>query len=294
MSINQFENREFMKNIIVPLDFSVDSLKGLELALLFARKTAVKIQLVHVQHRHDVPGVEEEEYRVAEKKLLKYIELFQKDIHPDSQITYIIKKGKVYQEVVGQAEAFQDSIIIASTHGASGFEELFIGSNAYRIVCATSRPVITIRQLPVPQDITNILLPIDISTDSRQKVVYVSYFAKLFNAKVHIIQYSESKNKKIITRLNSYTAQIKDYLHNKDIPYVTQSLIGSDNLSDIFDYAIENHCELVSVINESGTSLTDLIIGSLAQQMISKSPVPVLTLRAKAKTIKDSFSTFGG
>jgi len=209
-------------------------------------------------------------------------------------MSYIIKKGKVYQEVVGQAEAFTDSLIIASTHGASGFEELFIGSNAYRIVCATSRPVITIRQLPVPQDIKNILLPIDIAIDSRQKVVFVSALARIFEATVHVVTFSESSNKKIVSRLNGYANQTIEYLKNKDIPYISYSLIGSDGLNDLFDYAIERRCDLLSVINESGSSITDLIVGSLAQQVISKSPVPVLTIRAKPRTIKDSFSTFGG
>ncbi|HOK50506.1 MAG TPA: universal stress protein [Bacteroidales bacterium] len=283
-----------MKTIIVPLDFSVDSLKGLEMALLFGRRFPVKIQLVHVQRRHDIPSQEEEEYRMAEKRLQKFIELFSKELHEDAHISYIIKKGKVYQEVVGQAEAFTDSIIIASTHGASGFEELFIGSNAYRIVCATSRPVITIRQLPVPQNITNILLPIDIAIDSRQKVVFVSALARLFGATVHVVTFSASTNKKVVSRLNGYANQTIDYLKNKDVPYVSYSLVGANGLNDLFDYAVERKCELLSVVNESGTSFTDLIMGSIAQQLISKSPVPVLTIRAKSRTIKDSFSTFAG
>jgi hypothetical protein len=37
-----------MTNFIVPIDFSVDSLKGLEWALLFSRKQAVQIQMVYV------------------------------------------------------------------------------------------------------------------------------------------------------------------------------------------------------------------------------------------------------
>jgi len=288
------EKKPDMKTIIVPLDFSVDSLKGLELALLLGRRFPVKIQLVHVQHRHDIPSQEEEEYRQAEKKLQKYIEIYSKELHEDAHLSYIIKKGKVYQEVVGQAEAFTDSLIIASTHGASGFEELFIGSNAYRIVCATSRPVITIRQLPVPQNITNILLPVDIAVHTRQKVVFVSTLAKLFGSTVHVVTFSESTNKKVVSRLNGYASQTIDYLKNKDIPYVSYSLIGSDGLSDLFDYAVERKCELLSVVNESGTSFADLILGSIAQQYISKSPVPVLTIRAKSRTIKESFSTFGG
>jgi nucleotide-binding universal stress UspA family protein len=139
-----------MKNIIVPLDFSADALKGLDLAVLFASKTPIKIQLVYVQRRTDVPSLSEEEYKYAEKHFKQILETYKNKIPKDSSLNYIIKKGKVYQEVVNQAQAFPDSMIIGSTHGASGFEELFIGSNAQRIISATTRPVITLRT-PVVQ-----------------------------------------------------------------------------------------------------------------------------------------------
>jgi hypothetical protein len=38
-----------MKNIIIPIDFSEDSKKGIELALLFTRKQYTNVQLVYVQ-----------------------------------------------------------------------------------------------------------------------------------------------------------------------------------------------------------------------------------------------------
>lgn len=288
------ENTNLMRNIIVPLDFSVDALKGLELAILFAKHTPVKIQLVYVQRKNDVPSASEDEYKLAEKNLEKIIDTYSGILPKKSQITYIIKKGKVYQEIVGQAQAFPDSIIIASTHGASGFEELFIGSNAFRVICATTRPVITIRQLPVPQSIKKIVLPIDYSVESRQKVMITSLIASIFNAEVHVVLVSQSKSKRIVNRLNAYSLQVCNYLKTKDIPVTTASLFGKSPISSIINYAVNEKADLISIINESGENITDLIIGGDAQQMISKSPIPVLTIRAKSHTIKESFSTYGG
>ncbi len=282
-----------MKNIIVPLDFSLDALKGLDLALLIATKTPVKIQLVYVQKKTDVPSNSEEEYKFAEKHFRKLIENYKNRVPKESALTFIIKKGKVYQEVVGQAQAFQDSIIVASTHGASGFEELFIGSNAHRIISATSRPVITIRQSPVPANITKIILPIDIVVESRQKVIFTALLAQIFGAEIHVITVSSSKSKKITSRLNAYSQQVCNYLKTREIPYKTSSLFGNKVIKEVIDYAENVRAELISIINESGDSITDYIIGGEAQQMISKSPIPVLTIRAKPHFIKESFSTFG-
>jgi nucleotide-binding universal stress UspA family protein len=282
-----------MKNIIVPLDFSIDALKGLDLALLIASKTPVKIQMVYVQKITDVPSNSEEEFKYAEKHFRKLIESYQSRVPKESALTFIIKKGKVYQEIVGQAQAFQDSIIVASTHGASGFEELFIGSNAHRIISATSRPVITIRQSPVPSDITKIILPIDIAVESRQKVIFTALLAQVFGAEVHVVTVTASKSKKITSRLNAYSQQVCNYLKNHEIAYKTASLNGSKVIKEILDYAENVKAELISIINESGDSISDYIIGGEAQQMISKSPIPVLTIRAKSHFIKESFSTTG-
>lgn len=288
------DNRIEMKNIIVPLDFSTDAYKGLDLALLIARHAPVKIQMVYVLRKNDVPSISEEDYRNAEKNFKKLLETYKNILPEGTQLSYMIKKGKVYQEVVGQAQAFPDSLIVASTHGASGFEELFIGSNAFRIVSATTRPVITIRQLPVPTNITKIVLPIDTVVESRQKVVYTSMLAQLFNAEIHVVTVGSSNSKRIVNRLESYSAQICNYLKSKEIPYKKSSLIGSNPINQVIAYSEKVGAELISIINESGESITDLIIGGEAQQMISKSSIPVLTIRAKSHFIKESFSTFGG
>jgi nucleotide-binding universal stress UspA family protein len=292
-SVENIENFNQMKNIIVPLDFSTESLKGIEMGLIIAQKTPVRIQMVYVQKKTDIPSMAEEEFRYAEKNFKKLMEEHKGKIPQGSSLNYIIKKGKVYQEIVNQAEAFPDSLIVASTHGASGFEELFIGSNANKIISSTTRPVITIRHSTLPATITKIVLPIDFVVETRQKVIFTSFIAKIFGAEIHVVSVTNSKSKKITNRLNAYSAQVCNYLKTKEIEYKTASLFGN-SIGMVIDYAEKINAEMISIINESGDSITDLIIGGEAQQMISKSHIPVLTIRAKPHFIKDSFSAFGG
>jgi nucleotide-binding universal stress UspA family protein len=292
--VEKTSTQTVMKNFIVPIDFSEDAFKGLDLALLFASKKQVNIQLVYVQRKSadGIPSDAEEEYKMAEKKFKKIIEQYQPLVKNNSHLTYIIKKGKVYQEIVAQAHAFSDSIIVASTHGASGFEELFIGSNAYKIISATDRPVITIRRPPVPSTIKKIILPIDIVVASRQKVMVTARLAELFGAEIHVVTVSTSKNKKIISRLNAYSKQVCNYLKTKEIPHITASVYGNNLAQMVIDYADKVQADMISIINESGSSISDLIIEGTAHQMISKSTIPVLTIRAKEHFIKGNFSAY--
>jgi nucleotide-binding universal stress UspA family protein len=198
-----------MKNIIVPVDFSEECLSGVQLALLFSCKTAVTIELVYVlqkltEHR---PSSLDAERDYAEKQLEALVAKYSPMLTKGSKLQYIIKKGRIYQEIVNQAQSRADSIITASTHGASGFQEFFIGSNAYRIISATDRPVITIRRGNCPENIGRIVLPVDNTIDSRQKVPFTIELAKIFNSEVHVVGIQNSKSEREVKRIRTYVVR---------------------------------------------------------------------------------------
>ena len=63
------------------------------------------------------------------------------------------------------------------THGASGFEKLWVGSNAYRVASAAPCPVITIRETFEKETFSRILVPLDNSKETRQKIPMAIFFA---------------------------------------------------------------------------------------------------------------------
>jgi len=64
-----------MTNFIVPIDFSVDSLKGLEWAILFSQKKTINIQMVYVltNSSNFQSSVVEEEQKYAETQFKKLV-----------------------------------------------------------------------------------------------------------------------------------------------------------------------------------------------------------------------------
>jgi len=284
-----------MKHIIVPIDFSKESLNGLRLALIFANQFKSNIQMVYVQKVVSEMGRVglEEEHKTATENFKKLVDEYSSKLHKGLELSFIIKRGKVYREVVNQAEAFEDTIIICSTHGASGFEEFFIGSNALKIVSATECPVITIRHGSVPHEIKKIVMPIDITADTRQKVPITAEIAKLFDAEVHVVTVSTVQSEDIVAKLNAYTKQICDYLKEYGVSYKTASLNG-DNITDVtIEYALDINADLITIMTEQSKALSNFILGSYAQQMLNKSPIPVLSVTPQEIFILGSFVTQG-
>jgi nucleotide-binding universal stress UspA family protein len=284
-----------MKNLIIPIDFSKESLAGLDLAMLFSKKQKTNIQMVYVQKKssdYNSPGYFKEEKAYAEKQFKKLVDKYSSKLKNDSKLKYIIKSGRIYREIVGQVESYDDAMVIASTHGASGFEEFFIGSNAFKIISTTHQPVITVRSIEAPTEIKKIVMPIDLTVDTRQKVPFTSELALLFDAEIHIITVSSSKSKRIIDRLNAYAAQVENYVKARKIKCKVKSFVG-DNIVDLITvYSDSVDASMVSIMKEQTKSLS--FYGGITHNIVTRSKVPVLSMSSKEIHIATGFSSTGG
>ncbi len=284
-----------MKNIIVPVDFSQISLNGLNLAVLLSKYLKARIQIVYVVKKEEnIFSSEEELENERIQESLESITVKYKKSIPELEFDSIIKKGKVYEEVVNQANAYKDSMIVTSTHGASGWEELFIGSNAYKIVASSSRPVFTIRGNNVPEQIKKIVLPLDITPETREKVPFTANLATALGAEVHVVAVNSSNLEDIKDKLNEYAAQVCRYMAKHNIKNSSAQIHGS-NITDItIDYALNVKADLISIMTEQEKSVSNILLGSYAHQMITKSAVPVLLFPSRQiGIITESFITEG-
>lgn len=253
--------------------------------------------MVYVQKKtaEHFPSAIREEYHNAKEEFENIVKEYSPKLENNSKLRYIIKKGpKVYEEVVNQAESYKDGIITASTHGASGFEEFFIGSNAFKIISATTQPVIAIRKGQVPPTIKKIVLPIDTMPETRQKVLLTAEIAELFGSEVHVIELASSRSTKVHKRLNAYSKQVGNFLKSRNIPIVNHTILG-DNVADLaVEYANTIKADMISIITEQKSSITNLILGNYAQQVLNKAVIPVLNITPREIQIKGTFSTYGG
>jgi nucleotide-binding universal stress UspA family protein len=266
-----------MKTIIVPLDFSDESLSGLNMALMLANKTGANIQLVNVIGKNTSNSFEqlENENQLAKSKfeeiLLKY------KGKTSSTLSYTITEGKVFKEIADLADKYEDVLTVLSTHGASGFEELFIGGNAYKITSHSRNPVITVRKSKIPSKIDNLVLPLDITFQTREKVPYTVELAKIFGSKIHLLTVRLSNIKSIEEKLFQYAEQVASYFDSHNIAYTMEHLHGS-NLTDLtLEYSQSVDADLISIMTEQEKSISNLLLGNYAHQMINKSYIPVLS-----------------
>jgi nucleotide-binding universal stress UspA family protein len=122
-----------------------------------------------------------------------------------------------------------------------------------------------------------IIVPLDITFQTREKVPHTVKLAKLFNAEIHVPGVRFSNIKSIEKKLHQYVQQVTSYIDNEKIPYTVEHLQGN-NLTDLtLEYSSSVNADLISIISEQEKSVSNLLLGSYAHQMINKSLIPVLS-----------------
>jgi nucleotide-binding universal stress UspA family protein len=284
-----------MKQIIVPIDFSEESLNGLEMAIVLSGKTRANVQMVYVQKKSTdyFPGTVEEENRWAKSKFEQLLADWEYKLASPAKLSYIIKQGKIYLEVVNQAKAFDQSVIVASTHGGSGFEEFFIGSNAFKIVTASESPVITIRHGIVPKSFRRILVPLDLDPDTRQKIPFTVELATYFKAEVHLVSLRTSKSEDVRKKLLLWSDQVAEYISDRGIDCEQVHLYGEDLAELVLQYASSKHIDLISITTEQGRGMSGFMLGTYAQRILNAAEIPVLSISPREIHVTGGFRTHG-
>jgi nucleotide-binding universal stress UspA family protein len=273
-----------MKQIIVAIDFSKTSLSALAYGIHVANKAGANLQMVWVDNTTSEEVVFEgfaHEERNEKVALLKELQDANAKKLKKGKLDYKTRKGKVYIEIAQQAKAVNADLIIAGTHGVSGFEEFWIGSNAYRIVTHAPCPVITLRHDCKVEDISKIVIPIDSSQETRQKIPVASQVAQMFKSEVHILSLYTTSLKSVHKRVDNYARQVLDYLKERKVKHVSVVQESENITRTTIDYAESVGASLIAIMTEQETTPANIFLGPYAQQMVNHSPIPVLSMRSK-------------
>jgi nucleotide-binding universal stress UspA family protein len=192
---------------------------------------------------------------------------------------YMEKRGNVSKEIAVTEREIGADLIFMGAHGVQGFQPYWIGSNANRVVSASSCPVITIQEDAVNADFSNIILPLDDSVETRQKVPYAIVFAKAFNATIHILAVSKDTHADTLRRITAYAHQTEKYLEERGVKYTTEIKQGNNVPQTCIDYAANKKAGLIMMMTETESS--GWFMGTYAQQLINHSPTPILSIHSR-------------
>ncbi|MFT7622534.1 MAG: universal stress protein A [Myxococcota bacterium] len=140
------------KKILVPIDFSDGSRKAFYVSLKYAKLFQAQVVLLHVRERVSSPSAIEkstEELEQLEEGIRRRLnELWQKgglDEVDRRRVTFEIRGGKPWVEIVNFANESDTDLIIMGTHGTTGLKSILIGSQAERVVRRANCHVLSVK-----------------------------------------------------------------------------------------------------------------------------------------------------
>lgn len=281
-------NKKFqLKKILIPFDFSETAELALKHAVFMAKLHKADIILLHVIESYSFTSAISQAFGKSQSEFEQKIESSASDrldeltkkLHHESGmgVQFRIENGKIYRAIVNVAEEMSADIILMGTHGVSGFQEFLIGSNTYRVVMSAPCPVISVQTHAKKIGFKNIVLPIDNSASSRQKVKHAVEIARHYNSVVHIAGMATMSDIDILRRFDVKIHQVKDYLDEHEVPYTVKMFKGENAASITMDFATEVNADLIIMMTDQEGS--GIFIGNFAQQIINHSKIPVMSIR---------------
>ena len=274
-----------MRQIVVAIDFSKNSVQALEYAINIANIVGAHIMMVWVDKPDNEDSIynnsDHEHRQEAKTRLEEYVKEYSKKLKHGT-LSYKLRKGKVYKEVANQAKYNDAYLIVAGSHGVSGFESFMIGSNASKIVTYSPCPVITLRETyEVKKTIKKVILPLDNSASTRQKVPFAMEYAKCFCSEIHVLELQSTTLKSIRGKVSSYTAQVTKFLTDNNVKHVVKSVDASNITTATIKYAESEKADLIIIMTEQEQETSNIWLGPYAMQMVNNSPIPVMSIHPK-------------
>jgi nucleotide-binding universal stress UspA family protein len=122
--------------------------------------------------------------------------------------TGIITGSSVYKEILNYADSINPGLIVMGTNGTRGFTEIFLGTNAERIIRFTAIPVLVVGSKLKKPEISKIVFPSLFDQDTDKVFPFVKEFAKLFKAKIHLLRINTKEDfvptKQVLDKIRTF------------------------------------------------------------------------------------------
>jgi nucleotide-binding universal stress UspA family protein len=265
--------------LLIPIDFTEQSLLAIKQSYNLAKYTHSKIILLHA---YDKVGDE----RYEELKALTKRTEAESGVPTD----FMNVKGNIYVEVPRVVEEVKPILVMVGLESHMSSMHI-VGSSASKMIRECECPVISIRGKEHRDGCENILLPLDLSRESREKVDVAIQFAQYFGASIRILGVFSLSDAAYENQLLAYAHQVKQYIKSKGISCSNKSL-ASDSVADtVVEYANKIEADLIVIMNKPSLSIKEFFSGTEAQKVVDVSNLPVMTINPTKKESVTHFSS---
>ena len=273
-----------MKRILVPTDFSKHAEYALKVAAQIAKKNDGEIFLVHmlelptsgndaISTAHEIPEL----MLFKNAAINKLDSLMESDFLNGVKISKIIQFEMAFDGIVKYAKSHDIDLIVMGSHGASGFQEMFIGSNTEKVVRNSEAPVLVIKREEEKFSASKFVFASDFSDEAKKPFEKAFSFAQGFGAHLHLVNINTPNNFKS-TKVAQQT--MNDFLAGTDTTNITSHIYNDVNVEKgILHFAKSIDADLIGMSTHGRKGLSHLFNGSISEDLVNHAKRPVITFK---------------
>ncbi len=275
-----------MKNILIPTDFSSFAKNAWDVALKLAKINSVDLHLIHcpdiplgwegwpVREQDKEPDIQEQVDQLQDR--LKTEHPIPQEMQPKVHLQIV--GGKIYEAIKTYVNRNGIDLIVMGSHGASGKQEYFVGSNTQKVVRSVNTNILVIKNKMNELEFSNVLFASGLSVDDLESFRRFLRFINPFQPKViHLLA----------VNIPGFFTQPSILMHEglnelKSIAkgYNCQKHFLSDLTveSGIRHFSQENNIDLIAISNHEKHPWKRVFRGSNVEFIVNHAEVPVLSL----------------
>lgn len=290
-----------IRRILFPTDFSEGAARAFPRAVTLADEHDAELHLLNVTGSH---GETEPSLPVSRSTLHEWlgapVRTHGSDLDALSIVQNQVEGDAPPEEITTYVEAQEIDLVVMGTHGRRGAQRLLLGSVTEEVVRKASCPVLTVRtdaEETSSQGVRRILVPVDFSDASKMAVRHAKELAQPDEAQLDLLHVLEQvvypsaygvdpahlATQEVLGRVEKSLGDIA----REDAGYdrvQTSVKVGYAPLT-ILDYAEDNEIDLIVIATHGRTGFDRVLLGSVAERVIRRSPVPVFVVKPEQKSL---------
>ena len=294
------------KRILFATDFSDCAAHAQIYAFAFAARLTAELHIAHVVDTTfttfagayglevDVKHHIEEMKQQARQRLTGIADLARGAGLPKAQTHLLV--GMPPESIMGEAQRLDSDLLIIGKHGRSGFD-LFLGSNAQRIVRYATSPVLAVtahgREFVHGSGeftLKRVLCPCDLSPLSEQAVTLAAKICRNFRAELTLLHVIDDRfdrallesniavpaadeiRQRATTALDAIAEKLQDVK-------VNVAVVAGTPAKQIDEVAHDRSIQLIVMSTHGRGGLSRALLGSTAEKVVRTTLVPTMTIR---------------
>ena len=284
--------------ILIPIDFSNQSMYALNQACSLAQTKNSKVYILSViEEQNKISSLFlDDQTDILQNKVKSKLNQICEEIQSKYKIDIevMVSKGKVYNQIIDVSKMISTDLIEMGTTGSpkEGFKR-FIGSNAERVVRLAQCPVITIKGQNLRNGCQNIILPLDLEKETREKITYAIEYARYWDATIRLVSVLLDDNQQNKNVLIKNINQAERFIKDAGVSCSAELVSGDKKvtLGDfVFNYAKENDGDLIMIMTKKEELSLSQNISVTARYIINNSEIPVMSIRPKKQNYANKSS----